>query len=199
MAFWQRDVPIRKASIILAGVAALFVLCSMKVAIAPLKSLLERNAICTASLDYMRESVRRRYVPPQLRQGHCKLSNVSLADQTTARYQGEASFDGNLSWITSYTVDLAKTGDTWRVISISYGPRTATDPDNISIYDKLFAVFRPGDAIVILIAFMLPGMTMSLFWPFAGLTLFFGWQFAIYVSFGYYLLQFLIGGINAYD
>ena len=57
----------------------------------------------------------------------------------------------------------------------------------------------PENILVLLIAFCLPGIPMSIFWPFAALTLFFGWQFAIFLSFGYYLLQFLIGGSNAYD
>lgn len=55
------------------------------------------------------------------------------------------------------------------------------------------------DILAILIAFVLPGMPMSVFWPFVGLALYCGWKLAIGLSFGYYLLRFLIGGANAYD
>lgn len=56
------------------------------------------------------------------------------------------------------------------------------------------------DILAIVVAFMLPGMPMAVFVPLAALTLFFGWKFAICLSFGYYLLQFLMGGRNdAYE
>jgi hypothetical protein len=60
--------------------------------------------------------------------------------------------------------------------------------------------FSPYDVLAIVIAFMLPGMPMGVFVPLAVLTLCFGWKFAICFSFGYYLLQFLMGGRNdAYE
>jgi hypothetical protein len=52
------------------------------------------------------------------------------------------------------------------------------------------------DILAIVIAFMLPGMPMAVLVPLAALTLCFGWKFAICFSFGYYLLQFLMGGRN---
>jgi len=56
------------------------------------------------------------------------------------------------------------------------------------------------DILAILIALMLPGMPMGVFWPLAVLTLCLGWKFAICFSFGYYLLQFLMRGRNdAYE
>ena len=54
--------------------------------------------------------------------------------------------------------------------------------------------------MAVLIAFMLPGMPKSVFWPFAGLALYGGWKMAVCLCFGYYLLQFLMGGSNdAYE
>jgi hypothetical protein len=72
-------------------------------------------------------------------------------------------------------------------------------PDKISTYDKVTAWFSPMDLIAIVIALMLPGMPMSVFWPLAALTLYAGWKLAICLSFGYHLLQWLIGGNNVYD
>jgi hypothetical protein len=52
------------------------------------------------------------------------------------------------------------------------------------------------DILAILIAFMLSGMPMGVFWPLAIVTLCWGWKFAICYSFFYYLLQFLMCGQN---
>jgi hypothetical protein len=58
----------------------------------------------------------------------------------------------------------------------------------------------PENILAVLIAFCLPGIPLSIFWPFAALTLYFGWKFAICLSFGYYLLMFLMRGSNdAYE
>ena len=65
--------------------------------------------------------------------------------------------------------------------------------------ETLATWFPPRNILAVLIAFCLPGIPMTIFWPFAALTLYAGWKFAICLSFGYYLLQFLIGGANAYD
>ena len=65
--------------------------------------------------------------------------------------------------------------------------------------ETIVAWFPLENILVVLITLCLPGIPMSIFWPFAALTLYAGWKFAICLSFGYYLLQFLIGGANAYD
>ena len=65
--------------------------------------------------------------------------------------------------------------------------------------ETLTSWFSGYDVLAAVVAFMLPGVPMVVCGPFAAMALFFGWKFAICLSFGYYLLQFLIGGRNAYD
>jgi hypothetical protein len=64
----------------------------------------------------------------------------------------------------------------------------------LSAYEKVTSYISTTDIIVIVIAFMLPGMPMSLFWAFAALALYGGYKFAICAMFGYCLLDYCIGG-----
>ncbi len=201
MSFWLRDIPTGKVLAILTGVAALFLLSlSVEVAIAPVKSQLERKAVCEASLGYMRKLTRTEYtpshivnVPYQIRDADCLVSDATLTDKTTARYQGEASLDGNLSWATPYTVDLVKDGDTWRVTNVKYGDREHRQ------FHTLPFMISWTDFLVFCAAVVLPGMPWGVLIPFTFMIALFGYKFAICLSFGYYLLQWLIGGANAYD
>jgi hypothetical protein len=69
----------------------------------------------------------------------------------------------------------------------------------LSTYEKVTSYVSATDMIVIVIAFVLPGMPMSLFWPFAALALYGGYKFAICAMFGYCLLDYCIGGPKACD
>ncbi len=56
-----------------------------------------------------------------------------------------------------------------------------------------------ADCLAFVVAAVLPGMPNSVLMTFGVMILASGWKFAIFAAFGYYLLQFLIGGDNAYD
>jgi flagellar biosynthesis component FlhA len=55
------------------------------------------------------------------------------------------------------------------------------------------------DILVFAVAAMLPGMPKSVLTMFGLMIVIVGWKYAIVGSFAYYLLQFVIGGDNAYD
>jgi hypothetical protein len=76
-----------------------------------------------------------------------------------------------------------------------YNTKGEVVPDPTPV-DFLISWFPPEAIVTIVIAFAIPGMRMSVFWPFAGLVLLAGWKMAVGLSFGYYLLQFLMGGKN---
>ena len=60
--------------------------------------------------------------------------------------------------------------------------------------------FWLANGMAFIVAAMLPGMRNSVLMTFGVMILATGsWRFAIFIAFGYYLLQFLIGGDNAYD
>lgn len=66
--------------------------------------------------------------------------------------------------------------------------------------ETLTSWIAPENVVAVLIAFVLPGMPKSVFWPFAGLALYGGWKMAVCLCFGYYVLRFLMGGSNdAYE
>lgn len=69
----------------------------------------------------------------------------------------------------------------------------------LSTYEKVTSYVSATDMIVIVIAFMVPGMPMSLFWPFAALAIYGGYKFAICAMFCYCLLDYCIGGPTFQD
>jgi flagellar biosynthesis component FlhA len=61
------------------------------------------------------------------------------------------------------------------------------------------AEYLLSDCLAFVVAAMLPGMPNSVLMTFGLMILATGWRMAIFVAFGYYLLQFLIGRNDAYD
>ena len=60
--------------------------------------------------------------------------------------------------------------------------------------------FLLADGMAFIVAAMLPGMPKSVLMTFGMMILATGsWMMAIFLAFGYYLLQFLIGGPEASD
>ncbi len=60
--------------------------------------------------------------------------------------------------------------------------------------------FLLANCMAFIVAAMLPGMPNSVLMTFGMMILATGsWMMAIFVAFGYYLLQFVIGGPTAYD
>lgn len=56
-----------------------------------------------------------------------------------------------------------------------------------------------NDCLALVVAAVVPGMPKSVLALFAVLVLLLGWKFALCCAFGYYLLQFAIGGSTASD
>jgi hypothetical protein len=69
----------------------------------------------------------------------------------------------------------------------------------LTAYAKLTAWVSPMDMAAIAIAFVLPRMPMSVFAPFALAVLLGGYKFALCFCLAYYMLQWAMGGRNAYD
>lgn len=137
ISFWQHDIPTGKVIAIVGGTTALFVFALLiELLIAPVKAELERQAACSAALEYMTKVTRREFVssfthsrevlvPLQIRDASCGLfdKEASLSSKTTSTYESEASLDEDLSGATPYTVNLVKDGGTWRVTGVYYGEK----------------------------------------------------------------------------
>jgi hypothetical protein len=59
--------------------------------------------------------------------------------------------------------------------------------------------FSGTDVIAFVVAAVLPGIPGEVLGMFGLLIILCGWKMAVFAAFFYYLLQFLIGGENAYD